>query len=295
MSQVTENLSDKSIISRFMKIRGVKAPHIESRPWLEGLPVCQALAQYQMAHVGTIETQPPTRIVRTRQTTAYFLACYGGKGRVLIDGRWRVCRKGQACLQPAHTLNAFETIPHSRWAFCGVCYRQPPGQPPLGGATAPVLARYHVEPLRLAISGLIDECSGAAQPAMIQHWADLVEGYVRRFMQSSDQPDQLRSLWERVAASPAAEWSLTRLAQESGYSTTHLHRLCLRQLGRSPMRQVIYLRMRRAAELLASTGRTIEAVAHEVGYQNPFVFSNTFTKWIGWRPSEYRRTKQSKV
>jgi AraC-like DNA-binding protein len=24
---------------------------------------------------------------------------------------------------------------------------------------------------------------------------------------------------------------------------------------------------------------------------NPFVFSNAFTKWIGWRPSEYRRKK----
>jgi len=33
------------------------------------------------------------------------------------------------------------------------------------------------------------------------------------------------------------------------------------------------------------------AIAHEVGYHNPFVFSNAFTKWIGWRPSEYRRKK----
>ena len=34
-----------------------------------------------------------------------------------------------------------------------------------------------------------------------------------------------------------------------------------------------------------------EAIAHDVGYQNPFVFSNAFTKWIGWRPSLYRRKK----
>ena len=45
------------------------------------------------------------------------------------------------------------------------------------------------------------------------------------------------------------------------------------------------------AELLASTERTIEATAREVGYHNPFVFSNAFTKWIGWRPSEYRRKR----
>jgi AraC-like DNA-binding protein len=47
--------------------------------------------------------------------------------------------------------------------------------------------------------------------------------------------------------------------------------------------------MRRAAELLEANDAKIENVALSVGYANPFVFSNTFKKWIGWRPSEYRR------
>ena len=42
-------------------------------------------------------------------------------------------------------------------------------------------------------------------------------------------------------------------------------------------------------KLLESTRDKIEAIAETVGYENPFVFSNTFKKWIGWRPSEYRR------
>ena len=45
------------------------------------------------------------------------------------------------------------------------------------------------------------------------------------------------------------------------------------------------------AELMSE--HTIEAIAQQVGYHNPFVFSNAFTKWIGWRPSEYRRKKMS--
>jgi len=40
--------------------------------------------------------------------------------------------------------------------------------------------------------------------------------------------------------------------------------------------------------LLASTTDKIEVIAAAVGYQNPFVFSTTFKKWIGWRPSEHR-------
>jgi YesN/AraC family two-component response regulator len=54
------------------------------------------------------------------------------------------------------------------------------------------------------------------------------------------------------------------------------------------MHHVTWLRMRKAAELLSTTNLKIETISHEVGYQNPFVFSNTFKKWIGWRPSEHR-------
>lgn len=51
--------------------------------------------------------------------------------------------------------------------------------------------------------------------------------------------------------------------------------------------QFIWLRMRRAAELLQTTDAKIEAIAREVGYQNPFVFSTTFKRCLGWSPSEY--------
>ena len=54
------------------------------------------------------------------------------------------------------------------------------------------------------------------------------------------------------------------------------------------MHQVIYLRMQHAAKLLATTGDKIETIATAVGYENPFVFSTTFKKWVGWRPSDYR-------
>lgn len=266
--------------------------NVEMRPWLADFPVCKALNQFQIIHVGFQETFPPMRVVRTKQTTTYFLACIGGRGKVLIDGRWRVCKEGMACLLPAHTLNAFEAIPGVKWEFCWVCYQRPPEQRPVADVTSPVLARFEPLPIKSAILGLMYECNGPAQPTLMQEWADLIHAYVLRFAQPTDQPDALRMLWERVASQLGESWTLARLAREAGYSNEHLRRLCRRQLGRSPMHQVTYLRMRRASELLASTEHTIEAIAHEVGYQNPFVFSNAFTKWIGWRPSLYRRKKQ---
>ncbi|MEW6155930.1 MAG: helix-turn-helix transcriptional regulator [Verrucomicrobiota bacterium] len=280
--------------ARQSRIRGVKAAHVEPRPWIESFPVCPALNQYRLVHVGIMETTAPTRIVRTNQTTTYFLACFGGKGRVLIDGRWRMCKAGFASLLPAHTLNAFEALPGVNWKFCWACYEYPPEQRPVADAASPVMTRFDARALHSAIEGLIHECDSLAEPALIQHWVDLIEGYVRRFAKPMQQDDRLQMLWERVIAQLPDRWTLPRLAAEAGYSKEHLRRLCRRQLGRSPMHQVTYLRMRRAAELLASSTLTIEAIAEKVGYHNPFVFSNAFTKWIGWRPSEYRRKRTSK-
>ncbi|HKS37786.1 MAG TPA: AraC family transcriptional regulator [Verrucomicrobiae bacterium] len=290
-TQIGKELTDITLHSPHTRMRGVKALNVEWRPWIAEFPECGALNQHQIIHVGIMEAMAPTRIVRTKQTTTYFLACFGGKGKVLIDGRWRMCTAGSACLLPAHALNAFDAVPGACWKFCWVCYQQPPEQRPIADSTSPVMARFESQPLHSAILGLMHECAGAAQPTLIHHWVELVHAYVLRFARPVEHDDRLALLWKRVVAHLSEDWSLARLAREAGYSNEHLRRLCRRQLGRSPMHQVTYLRMRRAAELLAATEQTIEAIAEEVGYQNPFVFSNAFTKWIGWRPSEYRRKK----
>ena len=192
MTNAETELTDVTEFGPRTQMRGVRAANIESRSWLENFPVCQALTQYQMIHVGVEETRAPMRIVRSKQSTTYFLACIGGRGSVLVDGRWRVCREGFACLLPAHTMNAFQAVPGERWEFCWVCYQQPSQQRPIANATTPVMAEYDPLPLRSAILGLLYECNGPAQPALIQEWTDLVHAYVLRFAQPSDQPDQLR-------------------------------------------------------------------------------------------------------
>src|SRR5687767_13158496 len=96
VSHAPGELKDETIHARGTRIRGVKAASVEWRPWIADFSVCPALTQYQIVHVGIMETSAPTRIVRTKQTTTYFLACFAGKGKVLIDGRWRLCKAGFA-------------------------------------------------------------------------------------------------------------------------------------------------------------------------------------------------------
>lgn len=249
---------------------------------------CPALALHHIAHVGVAVAVAPYEMVRVDLSGTYLLFCVSGKGRILLDGRWQNCGAGQACLAPPHALLAFHALPKTRWEFTWVRYQQPAGQKPLMSSSSPAMAKFDPLPVRAAVEGLHHEMRSQTAPAAVSHWVELIHTYVLRFARPWQTDDRLGHLWEFVAQRLGEPWSLDRLARHAHLSAEHLRRLCRRELGRSPMHQVIYLRMQHAARLLATTNDKIETIATAVGYENPFVFSTTFKSWVGWRPSDYR-------
>jgi AraC-like DNA-binding protein len=278
----------------------IRADAVDSRTWLAKAPVCRELAQHQIRHLAVAHMPSPFEIVRTKLGGSYFLACFGGEGRVLVDGRWTKCRPGQAVLLPPGTLHAFHTAPERTWDFCWVRYQERSGQQPLTTAQTPVIARFDPEGLRLSILGLFHEAAStadaalpvslgnpASDPAAVKRWVDLIHHYVIRFAAPTRLDPRMWHLWERVAAQLENPWTIAEMADSVHLSEKQLQRLCLKDLGRSPRQQLIWLRMRRAAELLIERGSKIETIAASVGYRNPFVFSSTFKRVMGWSPSDY--------
>jgi len=249
---------------------------------------CPALNLRHINHVGIADAAFPYEMVRTNLSGAYMMACFSGSGRILLDGKWQICREGSACLAPPHALHAFHATRDSRWGFCWVRYEEPAIQKPIITSSSPVLARFDPGSLRASILGLHHEMESDASPAALHHWVELIHLYVLRFAQPWHGNDRLWKLWQMVEKNPGENWNIEKLRKYSHCSGEHLRRLCRQHLGRSPMHQVTFIRMQRAAELLSSCDEKIETIANHVGYQNPFVFSNSFKKWIGWRPSEYR-------
>jgi AraC-like DNA-binding protein len=260
----------------------------DTQEWKVRAQECPALALHHIAHVGVADAAAPYEMVRMDLSGTYLLSCSAGRGQILLDGRWQLCREGWACLAPPHALLAFRAVKGTRWEFTWVRYQQPPEQKPIISASSPALARFDPLPLRAAVRGLIAEMQSQTAPMAVPLWTELVHTYVTRFARPWQTDDRLGHLWEHVAARLDEPWSLDRLARYCHLSTEHLRRLCRRELGRSPMHHVIFLRMRHAAKRLAATDDKIETIAGEVGYANPFVFSTTFKKWVGWRPSDYR-------
>lgn len=281
--------SDIHILGKETTYRVVLGAERNPPSWLKNSPRSEELSRHRIAHAGVMHAHEPFRIVRQDQSGTFLMACLEGEGTVLSDGGWRTITAGHACLMPPFVMNAFHCKPGLPWKFAWVRYHESKDRSPVVSANSPVFGSYQGEPLKNAIEGLHAEASSEALPATMSLWAELIQAYVIRFAQPHRQDKRLWKLWKTVESDPGKKWSLTELADALSVSREHLRRICTKELGRSPMQQVTFIRMQHAAHLLATTDEKLETICRAVGYGNPHTFSNTFLKWIGRRPSDHRR------
>lgn len=268
--------------------RVVRASDTDVRDWLANAPVCCALVQHGIVHVGIAEIVHPYEVRRPDLSGTFVLVCTGGEGRVWLEGKWQPMRTDQACLAPPHAFHSYRALPRKAWHIAWVRYQEPEGAMPIVNARAPVLASFNGGPLAVAIEGLYREACGTASPAAMNIWSDLIQHYARTFAEPWRTDDRLRDVWQTVAQDISSDWSLPKLARIASMSTKHFTRLCQQSLGRTPAQHITTLRLQRAVHLITTTGDKIETIAREVGYKSLFTFSHTFKKFTGSRPSEYR-------
>lgn len=253
---------------------------------------CEALAARHIAHVAVIDAAAPYTIVRTHLSGAFLQVCLGGEGQTLLDGSWRSHTVGVASFAPAHVLHAFHCLPDQRWQLCWVRF-MPSSPRSLASAMAPGLTKFDGRPLEKAILGLASEMDSDADPGTCAIWVDIIERYVARMVDPWQREPRLNGMWSAILADIGHPWSLEELARLANISPEHLRRLCWRNFGRSPGKQLTTMRIAQAAHQLVTTQKKIEAIAQDVGYINPFTFSNTFKRLTGFRPSEYRSRPRS--
>ena len=86
----------------------------------------------------------------------------------------------------------------------------------------------------------------------------------------------------------SSELSLDDIARRVASSRRQLQR-AYAEVGATTFRDhLTRVRMRRAAELLATRGLTVREVAHRVGYRQPAQFAKAFRRHLGVAPSDYR-------
>lgn len=256
-----------------------------------GHHTCAPLTLYGIRFTGLSQAAAPFQFVRRQPRSSQVLACVSGRGEVWLEGEWVPCGPGEAYVTPAGPAHGYRAVGGGRWRLAWVIYAHGPQAGTGLSHDRPSLIRLDPRPLSDAIEGLYRESMGMGEATVMHHWAHLVHIYAQRALGPESADARLRTLWERVDAHLAHPWTVEEMAREAGMSGEHLRRLCRQHQGHSPMRHVAHLRMHRAAALLSTESYTVETVAQQVGYENPFAFSTAFKRHTGLPPSEYRGEK----
>lgn len=282
-------IQDLETFGKTTRVEVVRSEGGDDRGWLKSAPICSLLKVHHIRHVGRMWAKPPFKVIRAEASGTFALVGVEGQGETLIDGAWRVIKAGEICLLPAFAHTGIRAATKKVWNFAWVRYEETREISPILSSSSPVIRRGNVHSLSHAIAGLgVEMSSEDSDPATQHHWVELIHGFVTRAARPYRGDDRLWRVWEEVERDLARDWKLKDLAKIGHLSSEHLRRLCQDQLGRSPVQQVTYLRMRRAVDLLTTTHDKVETVANAVGYESPFTFSNAFKRWTGRRPSDYR-------
>ena len=92
---------------------------------------------------------------------------------------------------------------------------------------------------------------------------------------------------------PAHTWTVGELATKVGLSRAAFARRFDQLVGEPPIAYLTGWRLCIAADLLADTDHTVDAIARQVGYANAYALSVAFTRAYHVRPSDYRRSRRA--
>jgi AraC-like DNA-binding protein len=91
-----------------------------------------------------------------------------------------------------------------------------------------------------------------------------------------------------LEANVSAKLTLEEMAEHADLSISHFAATFKQQMGFSPIGYFIQLKMQYACSQLTFSNKTIQQIANEVGYTDPYYFSRLFKKVIGLSPQHYR-------
>jgi len=112
-----------------------------------------------------------------------------------------------------------------------------------------------------------------------------------RFVSHSEQQQFIESLYGLIYRSLKERLPLRELAAQMKMPVRSLNERCRMYLGCPPSSLIRAVKMEEAERLLASGQWSVKATAYELGFANPFHFSQVFKKLRGRSPSEVSKAQ----
>jgi AraC-like DNA-binding protein len=170
-----------------------------------------------------------------------------------------------------------------------------------GKLSSPIVERFDAKDqldhkLKSALAELVSQeiGSGAMSAALLKQVivallrrsVSSMQSWVERFSMLRD--PQIARAFSEMAARPGRHHSLESLAECAALSRSTFAQRFNHLVGRPPMTVLRELRMRQAADQLASGTLTLDQIAGRAGYDSRSSFARAFRKAYGSDPTEYR-------
>ncbi len=119
-----------------------------------------------------------------------------------------------------------------------------------------------------------------------RHHAPAQTGIPERALREEE---RLKQMLRFIEENYAAELTAAQIAQSARISESECLRCFQRTIGTPPSQYVKQLRVQKAAQLLAATGRGVAEIGALCGFQDASYFTKTFRERKGCTPSEFRQ------
>ncbi len=86
--------------------------------------------------------------------------------------------------------------------------------------------------------------------------------------------------------------TLEQLAERMHMSRSHIIELFKEHTGYTPIDYFIHLKVQKSCRMLDQTDMSINEIALQIGYEDPFYYSRIFKKVMGMSPRDYRKTEK---
>ncbi len=242
------------------------------------------------------------RMSRDEHDDNLLIYCVQGQTELMLEGRDHRVRPGDLVVLPKDTVHAYRTLDDDPWTIFWVHFEGELSQAyldNLGYSFETPLIPLGVLPKLVSDfeAMLAVRKTGYSVKAFIHlanHLTQLltfIAIQIPKIQEGSGYYLDLDAIHAYMQRNIHGQLDLDALAAQVKLSKYYFARRYKQLTGETPIGHFIRMKMEHACYLLDLSGRSINAIAQELGYEDPYYFSRLFSKVIGLPPREYRRLK----
>lgn len=145
---------------------------------------------------------------------------------------------------------------------------------------------------KAGFAGILSRLADVVAAQIVRGWVENGCGQGSGLVQALRDP-RLSPAMVAMHRAPGENWTVERLARESGSSRSVFAARFQNATGMTPLRYLTELRMRLAVERIVNDGEAVESVAFHLGYGSLAAFSRAFKRIVGTPPGALRAGREA--